>query len=407
MDVSDLTTSGALRQLQKDAENVSEDCISDQGLSCLIVLSSTPSSMPELIPIALDASIENRTPAETAKARSAANSKIKAETPQSNASVAPETDWTKAYDIFFRIIAGKKVPGLPKRDFSAALPQIESIVSIAQKYEAVHMVQNVFASLLVGYVENHTLYSTVAKEPVRCANVGGALKSRLVFDEAFKHLVGSSANFRIGEPYDGLSTDVQARVQSRSHKLYDERMYVMMRLMRITLPAERKKKSKSAIVDYPTEVVSPHEHPGAYCIVNIFRDWASEHIGYLDNESSDNVRPSYLCAHETGCDTVAGFFRTIMTGGDSYLPSEKVLEDWDSGSVRVVNDRGNFEDIVKKALSALKSTASEYVKDLVGSELQLRDRDTLDYLTCVKVGPEDVPWGCEDDGESDEDMDED
>lgn len=363
--------------------------------------------MPELISIALDASIENRTSAETAKARSAANSKIKAEIPQGNASVAPETYWTKAYNSFFRIIAGKKVPGLPKRDFSAALPQIESIVSIAQKYEAVHVVQNVFASLLVGYVENHTLYSTVAKEPVRCANVGDALKSRLVYDEAFKHLVGSNANFRTGKPYDGLSTDVQARVQSRSHQLYDERMHTMMRLMRITLPAEKKKKSKSANVDYPTEVVSPHEQPEAYCIVNIFRDWASEHIGYLENETPENARPSYLCAHETGCDTIAGFFRTIMAGGESYLPFEKVAEDWEQGEIIFEEDREDFQEIAKKSLAALKSTASDYVKDIVGSELQLRDRDTLDYLTCVKVGPEDVPWDSENDGESDEDMDED
>lgn len=371
--------------------------------------------MPELVSVALDASIESLkgdsihpNPAGTAKTRSAGNSKLKAETPQGNALVALETDWVKAYDSFFRLIAGKSAHGVPKRDFNTALPQIESIISIAKKYDVVHVVQNAFSSLLVGYVEHHTLYSTIAREPIRCLNIGVALQCRLVYDEAFKHLVGSNANFRTGKPYDGLSMDIQARVQSRSHELYDKRMHAMIRLMGITLPAEKKKKSKSASVDYPTDVVSQHEQPKVYCMVNIFRDWTSEHIAYLNNdEIPENARESYLCAHETGCDTVAGFFRTIMAGGDSYLPAERVVEDWEQGSIRVVNDRDNFEDVVKTSLAALKSLASEYAKDLVGSELQLRDRDALDYLTCVKVGPDDVPWITELDGESDEEVDDD
>lgn len=44
---------------------------------------------------------------------------------------------------------------------------------------------------------------------------------------------------------------------------------------------------------------------------------------------------------------------------------------------------------------------------MVGSELQLRDTDELHYLTCVKVGPEDVPWDTASDEDSDEDMDSD
>lgn len=402
--------SDALADLLKDAEETSAGCTSDQGLTAVVVLSSLSSAaMPELVSVALDTPMErlpplpppetHPDPAEAAKARHK-KVNVKKE-PDHGDKTTVKAAWTKAYDSFLRMIADKKrTYGLHKTDFTMALPQIEGIIRIAQLYHAMEEVRTAFSSLLVGYVEHHTLYLTIAKEPVRCLNVGIALQSRLVYDEAFKHLVGNAANFKAEKTFDSLSDNVHAIIQRRARNLYNDRMHVMMDLMSITLTTKR----SHLAPDYPTKVVSQHQRAESYCVVNIFRDWMSEHIGYLRSETDRETTPSYLCAHETGCTTVAGFFRTVMAGGDSYLPAEKFMDDWDANSIELVNARDTVEDTMKQSLAGLKVVASGYVKKLVCSELQLRDRDDIQYLTCVKVGSEDRPWVVESDEDSDEEM---
>lgn len=360
-------TSDALRNLCQDAQDKSAGCNSDQGLTGVLVLSSE--LIPELVVQALDASVEtlsppltskHHTPAEAAKARHATvgNAKVKNESAQGD-DAHDVIDWIKAYDSFLRMIVdNRKNYGLSKSDFATALPHIQVIIKIAERYQAVHVVQNAFSSLLVGYVEHHTLYSTIGKWPARCLMVGVALKSRLVYDEAFKHLVGSSASFKNGKTFDDLSDDVQAIVQRRAQKLYHDRMHVMLDLMSITLAADETLQGP----DYPTSVVSQHQQAEAYCVVNIFRDWMNEHISYLRSETIDAPGPSYLCPHQTDCATVAGFLHTIMAGGDSYLPSEKVKKDWDASSIGLMRPAADMVDIMNRALASLNPGPLELSK---------------------------------------------
>jgi hypothetical protein len=406
--VRKLKAISALQQLQQDSKDCSAGCTSEDELVGLLVLSTTSSSIPELLSLALDASFESLqskyrpTPAESAKTRAAEKARIKAELSSKESRdpgganlAVPDVDWATAYESFFCIIAGEDESAqFSREDFAAALPQIESIIRVAEKYDAVHQMRKPLTGLLVGYIEVDTLYSTIANDPVRCLNVGVALQSRLIYDEAFKHLVGIAANFEDGRPFDGLSANVQSRVQSRSEKLCHQKGRVFSRLMALTLLAE---KTGEPAPDYPTDVVSQHAQPEPYCIVDIFRDWMSEHTGYLESQpkSAKPARKSYLCGHQTGCTTVAGFFRTISAGGDLYLPAEKVLEDWAAGEIAIEDAGEGLDDAMKTALVALKAEAARCVGDLVGSELKLRDRDCRDYLTCVKVGAQDLPWHAE------------
>ena len=84
-----------------------------------------------------------------------------------------------------------------------------------EKYSATGAVENTFTSILLLCVQKHTLYSTIAKWPAHCLNLGIALKSRLVYDEAFKHLVGDGANSKEGKAFLGLLGNVQAIAQRR------------------------------------------------------------------------------------------------------------------------------------------------------------------------------------------------
>jgi hypothetical protein len=303
--------------------------------------------------------------------------------------IASETDWPKACDSLLRsIITRNRAHGVSRKDLAAALSQIEGVVSIAQRYGLAHEIQSEFDSLFLEYVGNGKFWELIAQEPVRCLKIGIALQKSPVYEEAFKHLVGISANSKTGVHFEGLPDEIQAIIQRRARELYDLRRDANEDLLLISLAAR-----PNQAREYPSSTVSQHIEPDAYGTVNIFRDWLAEHISYLRRDTSQSPAPFYLCDHKIGCTTVAGFYRTIAVRGEGYLPSDMV---WDSFSEDLLHDphgEGEYDcDTVKAPLSSLKDKASEYVRGLVKSTLHLPSKDELDYLTCVTVGPEDVPW---------------
>jgi hypothetical protein len=420
-------TSDVLEKLYDDAQAKSAGCFPEQGdLTALLVLSSKSSaSIPELVTEALDATHESvlppqpdnhLPPSRAAKARhaNADNTKVKKESPQGDSSPAasddsemPRIDWPKAYERFFRMVAGKKY-GISKQDLEIALPHIQGVVQVAQRYGAVDAVKSTFTDLLLGYVENRTLYSTISKWPAHCLNIGIALENRLVYDEAFKHLVGESANFKEGKPFPDLPDDVQVIVKRRSCELYAMRRDVEDKLMLMTLPGTQKSRSSrpQSPPEYPSQYVSQHDQRTAYDTVNIFRDWITWHIGHLRNETRAEPEPFYLCDHADGCTHVAGFYQTIA--GQDYLDPDEVYDNFDSHYKSARNCVTELE-AVRTSLEGLKDTAGSYVEKLSESTLHLADRSGLRYLTCVKVEAEDVPWAVEEesDGGSDGGSDDD
>ena len=308
------------------------------------------------------------------------------------------TDWPRACDSLLRsIINRQRAHGVSKKDLAAALPQIEGIVSIAQKHGLAHEVHGDFDSLFLEYIGNDSFWELIAKEPVRCLRIGMALRNLPVYEEAFKHLVGMSANSKAGKRFRGLPDEIQANLQRRSRELYNLRRDVNEDLFLISLPAQ-----PPVSLQYPSITVSQQDEPDAYSTVNIFRDWMADHIGYLRGNTSEPPHPYYLCGHEGGCNTIAGFYSIIAAGGEAYLPFDTVWDDFNKDFLQQDEEDPNELDhgAVKEPLAELKTQASKLVSDLAKSTLHLPSTDGLDYLTCVKVGPEDVPWDVSDkDGE--------
>jgi len=411
--------SESLAQVYLSSKAASQGCSSEQKLSGLLIF-SVSSSTPGFHPLPLDCSVADLT--QTLELRqqptAAKKTKIKLEFDRKTTdgvesnqasssethSIASYTDWPKACDSLLRIIARVRAHGVSKTEPAAALPQVEGIISIAQKYEVIHEVQGAFDSLFFGYIGSGKFWKPIAQAPVRYLKIGIALKTLTVYEEAFKHLVGSSASFKAGKRFDDLPDAVQAIIHRRSHELYDLRRDINEDLLLISLEIGQYDGSGSDA--HPSSTVSQHNQPDAYSTVNIVRDWMAEHIGYLRSDTSKAPAPHYLCEHKHGCNTVAGFYRLVAAGGETYLPINTVWEKFNTDFLEADTD-GEFElEAVNLPLAALKTEASEYVSALVKSTLHLPGKDELDYLTCVTVGPEDVPWDitCKD-GESEDDED--
>lgn len=405
-------TSELLAKLYEYAQANSAGCVSPQELSAVLVLTPASASFPQLTTAELDETIESalppqpdaHPPAETARTRStrSATSKIKAESDQGDSpptaddSELPKTDWPKAYESFLRIIAGKKHHGISKDDLSVALPQIQGVVQVAQRYSADEAVESTFTSLLLGYVEKSTLFSTIGKWPAHCLNLGIALKSRLVYDEAFKHLVGNGASFKDGKVVPGLSDHVQTIVQRRSRELYSKRRDVEEKLLLVTVLGDNPS-------NYPSQYVSQHDDPTVYNTVNIFRDWVAWHIGHLRKKTQAKPEDFYLCDHTDGCTHVAGFYRTLVEHYN-YLDADEVYDNFSSNYKSSKKERQEEElELVRQTLETLKGEAATHVKKFSESTLHLADTSGLRYLTCVQVEVEDVPWEIESDGDSGDD----
>ena len=405
-------SSDVLKKLHEDAQSKSAGCVSQNALSAMLVLSYASASIPDLVAEALDATIESilppqpnaHPPEETGRTRStrSAIAKIKAESDQGDGPPAardepeiPKTDWPKAYESFFCMVTGKK-HGISKSDLSTALPQIQGVVEIAQKHDAIHAVQGAFDSLFFGYVGKDTFWKSISKETVSCIKIAIVLQNRTVYDEAFKHLVGNGASFKNGIESDGVPDDVRPIIERRSRDLYLERRDIEDELPRMSIPATRRFVQNP--YPYESEFVSQHDEPAAYNTVNIFRDWMADHISHLRKETDDEIKPSYLCDHDTGCDSVAGFIRTIKN--QTYLYHDEVWKGFNARfKSRCAEEHQAEREVVKKSLEALKEKAAHLVDGLSQSTLHLAEN--VEYLTCVEVGADDVPWGSDEDSEDD------
>lgn len=333
--------------------------------------------------------------------------------PLADARVADFTSWVKAYYSFFHMLDSQHNHKIPKKGPESALPQIERVLKIAREYQARHRLSTAFDVLFLGYIQKGMLWKAIENAPQQWLNVGIELHSRVVFDEAFKHLVGKSANCEEGIHFSELEGDMQRLVLQRSDELYCKRMRVEKALLMLTLPSKPKSTRGPNPNTAPESTddgtfVSQHARPIEYSTVNIFRDWMAAHIGALDNlgklsDEKDEIEDiKNICEHEQGCYTVEGFHRVISTGGNAYLDIEDVCKKWNQVNF------GKFNDYrVKQALEALKTEASRLVAKLVVSTLKLEDKDAISYLTCVNVDPDDVPWKSEQDDESDDEMEED
>lgn len=372
---------------------------SAEGLTGVFVLLCNE-SVPELLPVPLNEALETSkledrsTPGQRVKERAAEKSRAKREFAQElrNTQDSSNPDWPKVYDSLFRIAFSKRNHGFPRNDAAAAMPQIEGIITVSKKYVCFEKVKATIVSLFLEYIQHRTLWEAIEQAPARWVRIAVALESRLIYDEAFKHLVGMGANHAASKTLDhGLPTEIQATVSGRSHVLYNERMAVERNLMLLTLPSVDPSRRGPQTQQHPSRFANQHNRPIEYSTVNILTDWLKAHIGEFDQRDAaiEPIGPlDGICDHKNGCCTVAGFCGVIYAGGNAYLPSEDVCKDWSAPFPK-------SDAKIKSALEVLKAQASELVAGFVTSDLQLAGKDKLPYLSRVKVGLEDVPWDTE------------
>ncbi|KAK5121990.1 hypothetical protein LTR85_004562 [Meristemomyces frigidus] len=388
---------------------------SSGGIRLLFVLerTGTGGGMPTLELMALDAAApvddvtvvsENTTNAAAKEVKKEpADNSDEPEKEQIQSWQLPDTNWARAYECFFRMMVNMPSISVQQvrmpKTAPTALPLLEGVVAIAERYDCVQTVGPAFKSLSSDWISNRTLYAAVAGEPARWLALAVKLESDLVYKEAFVHMAGQHPNF--ARPVDRVPEHVMASIVAQARELRIKRYEVDQQLLMTTLRVEKPARGKLGAV---SGTVNQHLESRIYDIVNVWRDWLTEHMSYLhDGEAGSQdvtVPETALCDHPTlgaasqaECLTVAGFYRLLDRGGDAYLPAEEVIQSWNQKMY------GDEFGTIRVNLSVLKAQAREMVGPLVRSSLQLaeRERVALPYLTCVEVGK--VPWASEEEEE--------
>lgn len=315
---------------------------------------------------------------------------VEATNQDSQEGMVESTDWQSGYEDFFCILARFK-PKYFAADLVPILSKLEAVAYIANYYAAVGQespITGILTDLFNRYTVEHQLWEAIAKDASRWLFLSIQLENVSIFKEAFIHVAGCYPKWPWTIPQTSLSPALQRSIEIRSCQVNSQRDMIDKRLQRITVacledPADRSSRLGPA---------SSIGNPTVWIMVNIWRDWIGSHIAALDEDIDHANFRSELCRHPDHgeCLRPAGFYRRVSEGGAAYLPGAAVLGNWNHDCFTHEGTAAQWEACATAALKALKDKGSDFVKPLIQSNLKYPGR--LDYLTCIEVEDDDVPW---------------
>lgn len=274
-----------------------------------------------------------------------------------------------------------KDPIISTADMGLALFQIENLLTLAKFYKAL---QAVVAP--IGYAisrSGHSVYQSIASEPIRWLKVAMQLKHEIMFQEAVIHIVGkfSNADNFDRKMFSGIPDNVTDLIY-RKVKDMDRRLCEIHALL-----------ISSSIYKSGMRVSVKDKHSvEASYVMHTWREW------YLHRHSNTYIQSSRL--NEPNVQSKLGMlYREILAGGDDYLPEGEMLgvfrslrlcqlQDGDDQSVILLQWDEAAED-----LSLIKSYASRTVQGICCNRSQLNPAEAgFQYLTCTHVDSHEFPW---------------
>ena len=259
-----------------------------------------------------------------------------------------------------------KAPNLSTKDIDCALGECEKIVILAKYYDCLPTVRPYLGNILSQF--RRTLYLSITKDPPRWLKLATSLESNSIFSEAMTHCAGCYPYSPWETPFSTLTSNVLELVRSKSEWLRGLRTNINLELLINSL---------SEVTGGP--IVSLAKSPGAWLVVQIFRDWFSNQLRELRD-----TRKLYHSA----------LYRLMAQGGDAYLASAEVGKQLiEKVAVNEMFIDDEDWEAMETDLEAMKMFAKEAVERLMVNQLMIDPvAEKIPYLTCVEVGADDFPW---------------
>lgn len=341
----------------------------------------------------------------------------------------PEADLLRDYDNLFRIMYNYP-PHLDAINIADAYVQCKSLLVLGDQYDALAVVGPRVDHHLLQFQSR--LWRQIAKYPISYLRLGYLARSRIIFQEALIHVVGQ---WPAGERSlrAALPDAVLDLIEDKVDELEEAVSRVEARLFRLTLINPRS-----------GERVTPQNNYLDWLAVSLFRQWLAENTAPPppppppppSRRHNTHHRPRVSGGSTSDSSTspptqppaLASLGRTFrILGSDPTPPSGKggggyLAHDECKRFLKLTPDLYSRDNLrrFEKRVEELKGMAREVVRPLMGSGLELEvvggsgvgavgsgrgekggghpggageGGGAVGYLTCVRVGERDWPWG--------------
>ena len=250
---------------------------------------------------------------------------------------------------------------IPSGTINATLSTCESLVKLSHSLSSTALISAHISTAL--YQHRQSLYTAISADPARFLLLAMLLSNNAIFSEALIHIAGAHPCWPWPTKRTCLPDEITQLVKRKSAELDQMCQEVERDLLLLTIHIDR------------FGPVEPQVHSTfpTWFIVATFRDQFARTFHALEKDRRASLKRGAL-------------FRKMHKGGEEYM----ALGEMRRLMARVMPSAvGSLEE----DLGMLKECASGVVENLARNELCLDvEGSGVGYLTCVKVGREDIPW---------------
>lgn len=280
----------------------------------------------------------------------------------------PSTETLLAYNNLF-LIYYSQAPAIDSQDIDIALQQSELLIKVARLYGSITLVRPYINSALMLF--GRDLYMAVMADPPRWIQLSMYLESAPIFQEAIIHIVAN-------HPYWPWPTVKLDELYDPVFEIIEQKTNVFVTLK------EKANRSLFSNVIRDVEVFSrpiSRESFDTWFVEQYWRDWFAKSMAKANTSSEDAQK----CAR-------GKVYREIYKSGEAYLPTILVLDAVEACRSKDFSTKSKRQGI-EQDLKTLKEFAKNEVQALCVNHSMLFVEDAgIDYLTCVKVEHNELPW---------------
>jgi hypothetical protein len=289
---------------------------------------------------------------------------------------APDTDTTDITSIYSQVFGTlyNTPPSIPRTSITATLAHAEALIAVATTLGCLsntHILTSTINNTLASY--HQPLFHAIKKDPARWLLLSLALQNDSIYTESLIHISGAHPSWTWPTKRSVLPDEIRRLVIKKSKELDVMCLEAERDLMLLTI---RMHNNKPASVEENSQF-------DTWFIVSTFRDILARELASLDDNRKKSLSRGTL-------------FQKIYHGGSAYMEESEMRRLME----RIMPSAASN---LSEDLGMLKREASECVRELAENGCLLDvERAEVGWLTCTKVGREDIPWYSEkmEDGES-------
>ena len=252
-------------------------------------------------------------------------------------------------------------PLISPEKINEALLQAEQLIKHASTLHCLHLIRSHVGNALLQH--RQSLFLAIAADPARWLILASALQNDSIYTESLTHIIGAHPAWPWPTKRSTLPASTCHLIARKSARLETLCLEAEHALLLLTINVG------------PRPVAPQHDSVFAtWFVVATFRDILAREFRALELEQRDApLRRGTM-------------FRKIARGGSAYMDYAEMER-----LIRKVMPCAL--DSLEEDLGLLKQFSKRYVAELARNELMIDGEAAgLGYLTCARVGREDIPW---------------